>query len=98
MAKVRSRKSRQKSRLTESEMRKVVKEIGAQFSDTSLRRLIAAIQNNRPIVPPDDEGWDIGAMLLLPWYSPFGSQHGRKKSPPGENLESEDPAGGASDQ
>jgi hypothetical protein len=64
MANVRSRKSRRNSRFAESEMRKVVTEIGARFSDSSLRRLIAAIHNNRPIVPPDDEGCDIGAMLL----------------------------------
>ena|ERR1700722_20038975 len=64
MVKVQSRKSRRNSGLGESEMRKVVTEIGARFSDSSLRRLLAAIHNNRPIVPPDGEGWDIGAMLL----------------------------------
>jgi hypothetical protein len=60
----RSPKGTSMLRSREAELRELLDGINARFSDHSLKRLMAAIQNNQPIDPPDGEGWDVGASLL----------------------------------
>jgi hypothetical protein len=42
----------------------ILRAANARFSDAALRRLMTAIRNDKPLVPLDAEGWDVGAMLV----------------------------------
>jgi hypothetical protein len=38
--------------------------MGGRFQEDSLKRLMTAIREDKPLEPPDAGGWDIGAMLV----------------------------------
>jgi hypothetical protein len=50
--------------IDERHLKGIIQGMGACFFDAALARMVKAIHEGKPIRPPDDQGWDIGAMFL----------------------------------
>jgi hypothetical protein len=65
LAKERLQMAKAKRGIDERHLKGIIQGMGARFSDAALARMMKAIHEGKPIRPPDEAGWDVGAMLLV---------------------------------
>jgi hypothetical protein len=64
-AKERRQMAKAKHGIDERHLKGIIQGMGARFSDAALARMMKSIHESKPIRPLDDQGWDVGAMLLV---------------------------------
>jgi hypothetical protein len=64
MVKQQPRKSMAGPKISEQYLKELLAGMGGRFQEDSLKRLMMAIRDDKPLEPPDAGGWDIGAMLV----------------------------------